>query len=464
MIATHLTSLYTVYFPGKQDSSMHASSVENMEKCVGRFVAGDVAMNSGELCVVEIGAADVNGSYRPLFKPFATRYVGVDLSPGPGVDLVLNDPYDLPLPDASAHVVLSGQMLEHCEFFWRAFEEMHRILHPDGYLFLIAPSGGPEHRYPVDCYRFYPDSFRALAKLTRCRLVDLWLDERGPWCDLVGVFAKHDRPAPIQTRRLSAHVAPTDLPAAAAEEETTSGGLTTLEALAKLHIRLAPRGYLEVGVRHGASLALASCPAVGIDPMPEINRPLGTNCRVVETTSDEFFENEVTSLLPAPLDLALIDGMHRFEFALRDFMNIEQRSHAGTLVVLDDIFPNHPAQAERERRTRVWAGDVWKLWRCLSMLRPDLLLFPLDTAPTGLLLVANLDARNRVLWNNYNPIVRQFRDDMKGPPPLEILMRSGSLTLDDSTVCEVIDAVSLARDSGIAIRQFLDEHRAGRDQ
>ena len=427
-----------------------------MEKCVRRFIAGDAAMNGRDLCVVEIGSAEVNGSYRHLFEPFATRYVGIDLTAGPGVDLVLSDAYDLPLPDGSAHVVLSGQMLEHCELFWRAFEEMHRILHPDGYLFLIAPSGGPEHQYPVDCYRFYPDAYRALAKMTHCRLVDVWLDDRGPWCDVVGVFAKHDRPTPSRMRQLlSIDIVPTDLPSGTADEETTSDGITTLQILAQLHGSCEPRSYLEIGVRHGASLALASCPAIGIDPAPEVDRPLGPNCRIVETTSDEFFENAAIGIMPQPLDLAFIDGMHRFEFALRDFMNIELRSHAGTLVVLDDIFPNHPAQAERERRTRVWTGDVWKLLSCLATWRSDLLLLPIDTVPTGLLLIANLNARNRVLRNNYNPIVRQFLEEMTVAPPVDVLKRSGALTPDDPMIAQLIDALGAARHSGTAIGQTL---------
>ena len=85
---------------------------------------------------------------------------------GPGVDIVLDDPYRLPFGDGEVDVVVSGQMLEHCEFFWLSFGEMLRILKPDGYLFLIVPSAGPIHNYPVDCYRFYPDAMKALAKYT----------------------------------------------------------------------------------------------------------------------------------------------------------------------------------------------------------------------------------------------------------------------------------------------------------
>ena len=45
-----------------------------------------------------------------------------------GVDIRLADPYRIPLPDASVDIVLSGQMLEHNEFFWLTFLEMSRVL------------------------------------------------------------------------------------------------------------------------------------------------------------------------------------------------------------------------------------------------------------------------------------------------------------------------------------------------
>ncbi len=92
--------------------------------------------------------------------------------------------------------------------------------------------------------------------------------------------------------------------------------------------------------------------------------------QVVTETSDRFFVQRADELLTTPVDLAFIDGMHWFEFALRDFMNIEQRSHPATVVVFDDVFPAHPMQAQRERATRVWTGDIWKIAGCLRRFRP----------------------------------------------------------------------------------------------
>ena len=67
------------------------------------------------------------------------------------------------MADGHYDALISGQAFEHVKFFWLTWMEMVRTLKPGGFIFLIAPSRGPEHRYPVDCWRFYPDSYRALA-------------------------------------------------------------------------------------------------------------------------------------------------------------------------------------------------------------------------------------------------------------------------------------------------------------
>lgn len=186
---------------------MHPSSIENMLECRRRYFPKGREDSGGRLTVLDVGAADVNGSYRDIFGAPRFEYVGADLAAGAGVSVVMTDPDSIPLEDASFDLVVSGQMLEHCPRFWLTFAEMVRVLKPDGLLFLIAPSAGPIHRFPVDCYRFYPDAFRVLATSAGCHLIDMWLDPRGPWRDLVGVFSKQPRPpapkgsSPLDKRR-----------------------------------------------------------------------------------------------------------------------------------------------------------------------------------------------------------------------------------------------------------------------
>jgi SAM-dependent methyltransferase len=152
------------------------------------------------LRIVEIGSQDVNGSLRSV-APKDCEYAGLDFQAGRGVDLVLDDPYSLPLPDNFADVCVSSSCLEHSEFFWLAFLEMARIVKPSGLIYLNVPSNGEFHRYPVDCWRFYPDSGIALQNWARrngfqTTLLESFVgNQQGEaWNDFIAVFANDQTP------------------------------------------------------------------------------------------------------------------------------------------------------------------------------------------------------------------------------------------------------------------------------
>ena len=171
---------------------MHQNSINHMRALVGRYLDPAKPLSIGD-----IGSYDYSGSYRTLFKASEWMYRGVDLNPGPNVDVVLESAYKFPFPDDHFDVLISGQAFEHVKFFWLTWAEMVRTLKPGGFIFLIAPSRGPEHRYPVDCWRFYPDGFRALAEYGKIDCLEAHTDwsaypgARGRvWGDTVGAFAK----------------------------------------------------------------------------------------------------------------------------------------------------------------------------------------------------------------------------------------------------------------------------------
>jgi len=140
---------------------MHLLAMNNGKLFFDTYVA-----SLGNVTIIDVGAQDVNGSLRQ-FSPPAANYVGVDFAKAKGVDIVLDDPYILPFDDNSVDVVVSSSCFEHSEMFWLLFLEISRILKPSGLFYLNAPSAGGFHRYPVDCYRFFPDSGNALAKWGR---------------------------------------------------------------------------------------------------------------------------------------------------------------------------------------------------------------------------------------------------------------------------------------------------------
>lgn len=141
---------------------MHKSSILRMNWFVDNYVA---KVNGYKLKVLDVGSYDVNGSYKHLFSEDYFKYYGLDMEAGPNVDLVLNNPYHWDELDTdSFDIVISGQAFEHIEFFWITMSEMTRVLKKDGLMCIIAPNVLEEHRYPVDCYRFFTDGMVALAR------------------------------------------------------------------------------------------------------------------------------------------------------------------------------------------------------------------------------------------------------------------------------------------------------------
>ena len=127
--------------------------------------------------------------------------------------------------------------------------------------------------------------------------------------------------------------------------------------------------------------------------------------------------SEGTGVATPTVDLAFIDGMHLVEFALRDFMNIERFTLPTSVIVFDDVLPRSIVEAARDRTTKFWAGDVFKMQAILSTYRPDLVAIPVNTAPTGLLVVLRPDARNDELREHYDAIVAgAIRPDPQAVP------------------------------------------------
>jgi SAM-dependent methyltransferase len=94
--------------------------------------------------VLEIGSYNVNGSIRDLFSS-ATHYTGVDLTEGPGVDLV-GYGHELDLPDGSFDITLSGECFEHDQHWRDTFTNMVRMTKPGGLVvFTCASRGRLEH-------------------------------------------------------------------------------------------------------------------------------------------------------------------------------------------------------------------------------------------------------------------------------------------------------------------------------
>lgn len=184
--------------------------------------------------------------------------------------------------------------------------------------------------------------------------------------------------------------------------------------LAWLHRQLQPALYVEIGVEKGESLALAQAPtqAIGIDPTP-LDDPL-SRCtaptQLYRQSSEDFFRAPPAGcpLHGQGFNLAFVDGDHRFESVLDDFIRLEPWAAPGAVVVLHDTLPLNELTASPTRQSGFYTGDGWKIVPCLRGLRPQLRMVTLPVAPTGLTLVTGLDRTSTRLRDRREDILATY--------------------------------------------------------
>lgn len=182
---------------------MHDTAIQNGARFFQTYVN-----RLQDVTVLDIGAQNVNGSLKASC-PKSAKYIGIDFVAGKDVDVVLSDPYKLPFEDAYADIIVSSSCFEHSEMFWVVYLEVMRVLKPSGLFYLNAPSNGTYHRYPVDCWRFYPDCGQALVQWGRLNGMNSAVLESyicnqhiESWNDFVSVFVKDESRASEHPNRI----------------------------------------------------------------------------------------------------------------------------------------------------------------------------------------------------------------------------------------------------------------------
>lgn len=192
----------------------------------------------------------------------------------------------------------------------------------------------------------------------------------------------------------------------------------------RFHKFLAPRTYLEIGVFEGNTLKLANCKSIAIDPAFRLKASVLTNkemCHFYQMGSDEFFKTySPLTIFGQQIDLAFLDGMHWYEYLLRDFLNVEKYCKKNSVLILHDCIPvdefvgrrlsNDFTLQNHSINKEWWGGDVWKAVAILQKYRVDLHIVALDAPPTGLILVTNLNPSSQVIPERYFEIIGEFRN------------------------------------------------------
>jgi hypothetical protein len=180
-----------------------------------------------------------------------------------------------------------------------------------------------------------------------------------------------------------------------------------------------PATYLEIGTLEGNTLQFATCATIAVDPAFQIrdaericNKP---ECHLFRQTSDDFFASRnPVAILGGPIEMAFLDGMHRCEFLLRDFMNTERYCGSDSVIILHDCLPVELGMAARDAANAQvlvphhqgwWTGDVWRTALALKRIRPELRISAFDAPGTGLITVTNLDPGSTTLARGYDAII-----------------------------------------------------------
>lgn len=186
---------------------------------------------------------------------------------------------------------------------------------------------------------------------------------------------------------------------------------------------LRPKRYFEIGTELGRSVRQFACDAVCVDPLFKIeNDVIGSRRRIsfFQMPSDDFFSQyDLVKELNGSPDISFLDGMHRAEYLLQDFINTERASQRRSVIFMHDCLPSNYRMALRTHEVgsedegiwqHAWTGDVWKIIPVLKKFRPDLEVFVLDCAPTGLVGITNLDPDSDALSKNLQEITGLMRD------------------------------------------------------
>jgi SAM-dependent methyltransferase len=165
---------------------------------------------------------------------------------------------------------------------------------------------------------------------------------------------------------------------------------------------LGSEAYLEIGVNTGVSfIPIKAKRKWGVDPSYTLTaRRLIKYAvfsflrikveRLFRMTSDEFFVKNEKLLTSYGIDVCLVDGLHTYEQALKDVLNVLKYLKPKGVILIHDCNPTTELMARPVARIEdlirqsspqwdgAWSGDVWKTLVHLRSLRDDVDAFVLD--------------------------------------------------------------------------------------
>lgn len=118
--------------------------------------------------VLEIGPEGSPSNYCKLVNNTTLDWYGLDISlefisKDPNPKFILSDhEYNYPIEENTFDIVVSGGVMCNVKQIWLWMAELKRIVKSNGLIITITPVSWPYAAAPVDCWRVYPEGFRAL--------------------------------------------------------------------------------------------------------------------------------------------------------------------------------------------------------------------------------------------------------------------------------------------------------------
>jgi hypothetical protein len=117
--------------------------------------------------ILEVGSKDYGSTpdFRSLLP--GSTYVGVDMSPGNRVDVVLDLTSDFETADSALggrrfRTIICFSVLEHCRDPFTMCQNIASLLQEGGAVFISVPFAWQIHGYPSDYWRFTPEGIKTL--------------------------------------------------------------------------------------------------------------------------------------------------------------------------------------------------------------------------------------------------------------------------------------------------------------
>ncbi|MBI4626995.1 MAG: class I SAM-dependent methyltransferase [Verrucomicrobia bacterium] len=138
-----------------------AKQNDPFHRCWSHFLEELQSIPAGT--VLEIGSRARSAITRRETVPPHLDYIGVDILPGPNVDVV-GDVHDLGnlFPDGQFVAAFSFSVFEHLAMPWKVALELNRLLAPGGLVFTQTHQTWPMHEEPWDFWRFSRHSWQML--------------------------------------------------------------------------------------------------------------------------------------------------------------------------------------------------------------------------------------------------------------------------------------------------------------